>query len=102
MVVVWREVDRGEWRGAGGGAQTGRARHAAAGEGRAGGRYVSAVAADGDARNAGDLQIPSAPPPTTASSRVLAYLCLCIHISAFSIARQLFDTYMLHAKLYYT
>lgn len=39
-----------------------------------GGRYVSAVAADGDARNADDLQMPSAPPPTLAASCVLAYL----------------------------
>lgn len=41
---------------------------------REGGRYVSAVAADGDARNADDLQMPSAPPPTPAASCVLAYL----------------------------
>lgn len=39
-----------------------------------GGRYVSAVAADGDAKNADDLQMPSAPPPTPAASCVLAYL----------------------------
>lgn len=32
--------------------------------GAGGRRYVSAVAADGDARNADDLQMPSAPPPT--------------------------------------
>ncbi|CAH2076719.1 unnamed protein product, partial [Iphiclides podalirius] len=37
------------------------------------GRYVSAVAADGDAWNADDLQMPSAPPPTPAASCVLAY-----------------------------
>lgn len=41
---------------------------------RGGGRYVSAVAADGDARNADDLQMPSAPPRTPAASYVLAYL----------------------------
>lgn len=46
----------------------------AAGRGRGGRRYVSAVAADGDARNADDLHMPSAPPPTPAASCVLAYL----------------------------
>lgn len=56
------------------GAGADRSGRAAAGCGGGGGRYVSAVAADGDARNADDLQMPSAPPPTPAASCVLAYL----------------------------
>lgn len=43
-----------------------------------GGRYVSAVAAVGDARNADDLQMPSAPPqrPHLASSHAYGHRCL--------------------------
>ncbi|KAJ0175437.1 hypothetical protein K1T71_008596 [Dendrolimus kikuchii] len=67
------------WSGeAGGGRPVGGGRAAGAkarGRGRGRGRrYVTAVAADGDARNADDLQMPSAPPPTPAASCVLAYL----------------------------
>lgn len=45
---------------------------------RGGGRYVSAVAAVGDARNADDLQMPSAPPqrPHLASSHAYGHRCL--------------------------
>lgn len=58
----------------GGGRPVGAGATGAWGRGAGGGRYVSAVAADGDARNADDLQMPSAPPPMPAAYCVLAYL----------------------------